>query len=187
MTFAPSSQTAAIGATVTFGASALSFDDDAPTSVQWLKDGVELVDGPTIPGATTPVLTLFDVSARSAGTFALRITNDCGEATTTAAMLTISCLGDLDANGAIDATDLGMLLAAWGTTDTDSSRPPCVRPLAHSGALRRNWVGWGARVNWDAYETIADLDHDGVVGTNDLAALIAAWGGCSPADGGRGD
>ncbi|MFO0873886.1 MAG: hypothetical protein U0575_07930 [Phycisphaerales bacterium] len=33
----------------------------------------------------------------------------------------------------------------------DFSRPPCVRPRAHDGVSRRNWVGWGARVNWDTH------------------------------------
>lgn len=45
-------------------------------------------------------------------------TRPCVEATSAPSTPTISCLGDLDANGAVDAADLGMLLAAWGTNET---------------------------------------------------------------------
>lgn len=40
---------------------------------------------------------------------------------------------------------------------TDSSRPPSVRPLAHSGDSRWSWDGWGASINWDAHQGGAGL------------------------------
>jgi len=57
---------------------------------------------------------------------------------------------DLDGDGVVGSSDLGILLAAWGTPGTRSG----VR-------------GVGG----------ADLDGDGVVGSSDLGILLAAWGG----------
>jgi phosphoribosylformimino-5-aminoimidazole carboxamide ribonucleotide (ProFAR) isomerase len=58
----------------------------------------------------------------------------------------IGLVGDIDADGFVNGSDLSVLLASWGQT------------AAASGFLA------------------ADLDGDGTVGGPDLAALLAAWG-----------
>lgn len=80
----PASQTASVGATVTFTAAA----SGAPTpSLQWTKDGQ------TIAGATSPSLTLTNVQTGDAGSYRLRATNSCGSATSNAATLTVGLPG----------------------------------------------------------------------------------------------
>jgi len=59
---------------------------------------------------------------------------------------TCAVLGDIDGNGAVDAADLGLLLAAWGA---------CHGPRGGPCA--------------------ADLDGDGVVDGVDLGLLLGAW------------
>ena len=65
----------------------------------------------------------------------------------TRATIAAPAAADLDADGQVGASDLGLLLAEWGATN---------RALR---AMRR-----------------ADLDHDGVVGASDLSRLLLAWG-----------
>ncbi len=59
------------------------------------------------------------------------------------------CGGDFDVDGDVDASDLAVLLGAWG---------PCANPN-------------------DFCE--GDLDHDGTVGAADLAILLGMWGTCT--------
>lgn len=58
------------------------------------------------------------------------------------------CPADLDGDGMVGASDLALLLSAWGETGGKSGPPP------------------------------ADLDGDGTVGAGDLAILLSAWGAC---------
>jgi len=57
------------------------------------------------------------------------------------------CPGDLDGDGDVDHSDLGILLAAWCSHEGDP--------------------------NWNAD---ADIDGDGHVGHSDLGTLLANWG-----------
>lgn len=75
----PQSQTAAVGATVTFTAQA----SGSPT-YQWRKDGVN------IDNATSATLTLTNVQTSASGTYTVVATNSGGTATSAAATLTVS-------------------------------------------------------------------------------------------------
>lgn len=78
------------------------------------------------------------------------------------------CLGDLDVDGAVGATDLAILLGAWGgsgAADIDGNGAVDAADLAILlGA-------WGPAPKG----TPADLDRDGDVDAADLALLLGAW------------
>jgi len=92
----------------------------------------------------------------------------CNLLTDTASVGT--CPSDLDGDGLVDASDLLVMLGAWGT---------CERPADLDGLGE----GTGARdeVN-GAFGTLpdcpADLDDDGLVGASDLVILLAEWDDC---------
>jgi len=77
----PASVTAAINGIVTFNVTATGTE---PLTYQWRKDTVDLV------GATTPSLTLAGVSATTAGSYDVVVTNGLGFATSNAAVLTVT-------------------------------------------------------------------------------------------------
>jgi RHS repeat-associated protein len=72
--------------------------------------------------------------------------NGCGHAPT--------CAGDVDGDNDIDLSDLGSLLAAYGST-----------------------------VGQPSYNGCADFDCDGTIGLSDLGALLANYGGVCPSPG----
>ena len=63
---------------------------------------------------------------------------------------TCECIGDIDTDGTINGSDLGIMLAYWGTTSIDPASIAC------------------------------DLNVDGVVNGSDLGILLASWGPCNP-------
>lgn len=79
------------------------------------------------------------------------------------------CPGDLSGDGVVGSTDVGMLLAAWGTADRDAD-------LDGSGVV--DGGDYGAMLEaWGPCDTcVGDLDGDGVVSGTDLGHLFMAWG-----------
>ncbi len=82
----PTSRTITAGNSTSFSVGVLG----AINSYQWQKDGVNLVDGPRISGATTSFLTLSYIQVADAGQYRLIITNDGGSVTSNAATLTVN-------------------------------------------------------------------------------------------------
>jgi sugar lactone lactonase YvrE len=82
---APDSVAVMIGGPATFSASATGYP--APT-LQWRKNGVNLVNGVNVSGATGTTLTVSNVQAGDAGTYDLLATNSVGSATSAVATLT---------------------------------------------------------------------------------------------------
>jgi hypothetical protein len=82
----PSSQTVTNGASVTFSS---TVSGSTPLSYQWLFNGVSLVNGSGISGATSNVLTLTAVTTNSSGNYSLFVTNDFGSKTSSVAVLTV--------------------------------------------------------------------------------------------------
>ncbi|MGP1345426.1 MAG: outer membrane protein assembly factor BamB family protein [Phycisphaerales bacterium] len=86
---------------------------------QWRRDGVALVDGGDVTGATTPTLELtaslglvgvYDCIATVLGTDAVSASAVLGVRADGAG----SCPGDIDGNGVVDSDDLSVLLGAFG-------------------------------------------------------------------------
>ena len=83
----PDSRTVAVGGTVTFSSSATG--SPAP-AYQWFRNGAALA------GATNRTLTLTGVGSGDAGSYNVRASNSCGQATSSSATLTVtvpSCKG----------------------------------------------------------------------------------------------
>lgn len=81
ITSQPASQSASAGGSITFSVGASG--DPAP-AYQWRRDGT------AIAGATSASLTLNNVTAASAGSYTVVVTNSAGSVTSTAAALTVA-------------------------------------------------------------------------------------------------
>jgi len=75
ITAAPNSQTVYAGAGVSFAGTATG---NQPLTYFWQKDGNPLVNGGNISGANSNVLTILNVSAANAGSYALIVSNSAG-------------------------------------------------------------------------------------------------------------
>lgn len=83
----PESQTVAEGSMVTFDVVARS---SLPiTGYQWRRNGVNLVDGPNISGATTDTLQITAAMAANGGTYTVVVKTLAGNATSTGAVLKV--------------------------------------------------------------------------------------------------
>jgi hypothetical protein len=88
LTQQPASQTVAIGSTVTFS---INGSVQSPYSVQWLKDGTNLMNDGQISGATNNngVLTISNVQTNNNGTYWVVVSNAWGVLTSSNAVLTV--------------------------------------------------------------------------------------------------
>ena len=86
-----------------------------PLGLQWLRDGVPLVDMLGVSGATTSKLTLDDATARNGGVFELVAANSNGASISAPIKLEAGIVGDIDGNGLVNGADLAIVLGSWGT------------------------------------------------------------------------
>lgn len=82
----PTSRTNATESTATFSVTATG---TSPLRYGWQKDGVSLVDGGNISGATSPTLIVENLSQADAGNYRVVVRNEAGSATSLAATLTV--------------------------------------------------------------------------------------------------
>jgi hypothetical protein len=82
----PASQSVVAPATVTFNVGAVGSE---PLSYQWQFNEMNLTDGGSVSGATTPTLTLTSVQANQVGTYSVLVWNAAGSATSSNATLAI--------------------------------------------------------------------------------------------------
>lgn len=87
ITLQPASQTVLPGATATLTVSAVG---DGPLSYQWLENTTNLIDGGNIRGSATSTLTISNVSAASAGTYSVIVSNLLGSTTSSNAVLSVA-------------------------------------------------------------------------------------------------
>ncbi len=109
----PQSQQVSIGQTATF--SALSTSTQAV--YQWLRNGVEMIEGPRFMGVNTPVLTIMQVGPEDFADYSVRVSNCDGEVVSATAVLTVETCDDIDFNNNgvfpedTDVIDLFLVLA----------------------------------------------------------------------------
>jgi len=84
-----------------------------PLAHQWRRAGQPLMDDGRITGAATPALSIRAVTAADAGEYDLVVTSPCGTATSAAAIVTLTCPADWNADGAATSADISAFLTAW--------------------------------------------------------------------------
>ena len=114
---------------------------------QWQFEGEDLMDGVDIEGATTSMVTLLNPQFEDTGSYAVVVSNPCGEVASESADLIVTVPGDLNFDGRVSGDDLSIMLAFWGDC------PP------------------------EGFPCDADLDGNGFVDGSDLSQLLAAWTG----------
>ncbi len=86
ITSQPASRFAALGSNAVFTVVATG---SSPFSYQWLKNGLRLVNSPTVSGATSNSLTLLKVAAPASANYSVVIMNTYGSATSATAKLSV--------------------------------------------------------------------------------------------------
>ena len=91
-------------------------DGEAPLSYQWRRDGVDLVDGPKVSGATEAEVTVF-AGFGEIGLYECVVSNAAGQAISAPAVLGIrtSCPGDINQDGVVDYDDIDLFVPLIGT------------------------------------------------------------------------
>jgi len=112
----PASQAVDVRGTAVFHAAAVSSVETI--AWQWRKDGVPLMDGGDVSGATTDTLTIGDVAAADAGEYDCELSIGVCTKVTAAATLTVVCLADFaPPYGLLNLFDLLAFQTAYGNED----------------------------------------------------------------------
>ena len=87
------------------------------TAWQWRLNGAPLVNGGSIAGANTAVLTIDPATPAEAGTYQCLVTTACGSSLSNNAVLTVNaappCYADFNMDGGIDGDDIVAFYMAW--------------------------------------------------------------------------
>ena len=114
----PASRVVQSGEAVVLTALALGRE---PIFYQWRLNGVPLVDGGSVSGSQTPMLTINPVTPQHAGTYTLDATGLCGFARSDSAMLAVvSCYANCDSSTgtpALTAIDFACFIDRYAATD----------------------------------------------------------------------
>lgn len=134
LTSQPASQTVGLGSTVSFDVGGTA---QSPFFLQWLKNGTNLVDGPTgsgsgITGSTSDPLNITNVQMSDEGTYWLVISNAWGVLASSNAVLTVvivptiltqptnqTVLSETDVSVAVSAVGEGTLHYRWQVQPTN--------------------------------------------------------------------
>lgn len=104
----PGTQSVLVGASVSFTVAATSPQGGTTPTFQWRRNGVNLVNGGTISGATTQTLTISPADLSDNGSaIDCVVTNGCGSIVSEAGGLAVSdnCPADFNNDGSIDFFD----------------------------------------------------------------------------------
>ena len=131
----------------------LAMDNRAPGNCMWNDVALNgFAGGSTVPEARTAVGYLVEWSAdcNNDGTvdYGQILRGELPDTNQNSIPDTCECIGDIDLDGAIGGSDLGIMLAYWGVVTTDS------------------------------VSLASDLNADGFVDGSDLGVLLAHWGAC---------
>lgn len=87
-------------------------------SFRWRRDGVNLFNGNTFQGVSTPRLTINADEPSQSGSYAVAITNPCGTTVSEVAVVQVICPGDFNDDGGIDGQDLFAFFEAWSNGES---------------------------------------------------------------------
>lgn len=137
----PASASSPVGGNASFTANGAG---STPRTYRWYRNGVLLENSAHISGATTATLSITGVTGADAGSYTCGSHNSCGSQISAAATLEVTglCPGDFDGSQTVDGTDLGVLLASWGSCSE------CPADLNADGAVDGSDLGavlaaWG--------------------------------------------
>ncbi len=155
ITVQPIGQESSAGSVVTFTVVAVG---DEPLSYQWRKEGIDLVDGAKVSGATTAVVAISNVQGNEMGAYSVIVGNDSGEVQSIEAVLSI------------------VPLVAWGGNEFGASEVPfglsnvvsVAAGYRHSLALRADGTvaAWGNN---------SEGQSDPPPGLADVRAVATGW------------
>lgn len=156
----PAGEIVSVNASVTFSVVATG----STPAYQWQKDGINLVDGGQISGATSPNLTLTGMLATNAGTYQVVVTNVAGTVTSGGAVLNVVPVviwGD-NSNGEnnVPANATNVVAIAVGGTH--------VLALRADGSL----VGWGDN-SWGQISIPPDATNIVAIAAGELPYSLA--------------
>jgi hypothetical protein len=93
---------------------------DPPVSVQWRRNGKNLVNGGAIAGANSPMLTVSPVALANDGVYDAVVSNACQTVTTVPTYIAVNtapaCPGDADGSRAVTFLDITTVLANFGSS-----------------------------------------------------------------------
>ena len=147
ITSQPTSQTATAGSTVTFSVTATS-----PTTLryQWQKDGVKLVNGGNVSGATTGTLTLTSVAAGDAAFYRCIVLNSSSYTISSTAGLTVGGISPSIATRPTSAPSIAPLQLTHSGTGLGAVAFQCSSTSGNSyqvqftdDLLSQNWTNLG--------------------------------------------
>jgi sugar lactone lactonase YvrE len=155
----PAGQTVTAGAGVTFNGAA---SGDGTLSYQWSKDGVNLVDGGTVSGATSTTLAIANALVGDAGNYAFVATNEAGSVTSSSAALAVNIGTAMVTLGGLEGTYTGAAHRATPTT------------VPAGLAVTITYDGGGtAPANAGTYSVIATVNDASFQGTASGTLLIS--------------
>jgi MBG domain (YGX type)/Immunoglobulin domain/Galactose oxidase, central domain len=157
ITTSPSSTTKTVGDSVTFSVSA---SGTAPLSYQWRKNSVN------IGGATTSSYTIPSVVVANAGSYDVVVTNSCGSATSTAAVLTV--------NKATPTATLAVNNSPQTYTGSGQAATVGITTSSVPGTVANILTGGAAtKTNAGTYAVTADFVPNDTANYNTLTGLSA--------------
>jgi hypothetical protein len=117
---------------------------------QWQRNGVDLADGGSVSGATSPTLRISNVSQQDEGSYRCLIANGTDPIVSAEASLTVAAPGDFDIDDDVDIEDFAFLqLCCSGLAALSAGCEP------------------------------ADLYPDGAVNTSDVDVFLSCLGGAN--------
>jgi hypothetical protein len=107
-----------------FSLTAQPLIDGFGATYQWRHDGVPLMNGNGVSGATSLSLNIAGMRAADAGIYDLLVTASCGSTPSAAAIVTVSCDADFDGDGVVGVGDIFAYIPAFllGQIEADFGR-----------------------------------------------------------------
>ncbi len=180
VTTSPASVSTLVGTSATFSCSASGSE---PLAYQWLRNGVELVDGARVTGSATPSVTVSSLVASDAGGYSCRVANGFGEVTSVSASLVIgnppqvtsqpapaTAIAGGEASFSCAATGDGTLSYQWQKDGADLADDASIEGAATAQVTIRNVDASSA----GTYRCLASSDYGQAL--SDPAALdFESW------------
>ncbi len=170
ITLQPASQTATVGSTVFFNASAVG---DLPLGWQWQRNGTNLSDGGQVAGSSTSTLTISGVAETNDASYSVIVSNAIGATASQATVLTVFA-------PSVPGTTVAALHAFTGAADGGVPNELCQGSdgLLYGTTQNGGAYGLGTVFTLSTNGTLATLvSFNGTNGATPLGALVEGTNG----------